>query len=75
MKVTARPFDQAISLTACLTIAWVSAASSASAWRTLISSWPALASPFEHSTGMPAAWSPVRTARITSSSFEVWKML
>ena len=31
MKVTARPLDQAISLTACLTTTWPSAAASASA--------------------------------------------
>ena len=74
MKVSALPLAQAISLAAFLTTTWASAAGTASSYWTLISSWPALASPFDDSTGMPAPFSPVRIARITSSSLVVWKM-
>jgi len=54
LQVIALPFDQAISLQPFLMMAWRSAIVSASAYRTLISSCPADASPFEFSTGMPA---------------------
>ena len=59
MKVTARPFDQAISLTAVLDDrVGVGGGRARRRSATLISSCPALASPLELSTGMPARVQP-----------------
>ena len=68
MNVIDRPASPAISFAPFLYTTCRSAISSASAYSRLISCWPGPASPFENSTGTPAASIPLRMARITYSS-------
>ena len=71
MKVIEHPFRWAISFAPFLYTEWLSAIETASEYLKFTSCCPGHASPFELSTGIPAAYIPFRIWRSSGSSYVV----